>query len=263
MKITKMQGAGNDFLLVNNRKAHLGAEEKIRMAKRLCQRRVSFGADGMIFLEGSEKEFSMDFYNADGTQGELCGNGARCLARFAWEEGIAGEHMIFSTYAGLVEARRIQKTIYEVRMPEASIYREMKLFDAKGAYIELGNPGVPHFCQEVEEIDETKLLCLAKTLRHLDVFPKGANINFYRLSGEHVQVLTYERGVEGFTLACGSGVTSVFHHLSTLNSPINQLDFDVPGGRLRVYKNEEGQLMLQGPVLKIYTCELIEESVTE
>ncbi|NLY35823.1 MAG: diaminopimelate epimerase [Tissierellia bacterium] len=259
MKITKMQGAGNDFLLINNIDCLLSEEDKQALAKRLCQRRISFGADGMIFLEKSSLDFSMDFYNADGSKGEMCGNGARCLARFAYDEKVAGEAMVFDTAAGAIKARRIEKTLYEVRMQKISVYEDINVEGHRGAYIELGSPGVPHFCLQVDELSKDNLISLAETLRHHKDFVKGANINFYLPGEEQVDVLTFERGVEDFTLACGSGVTSVFYHLARKTPQLTQRLFRVPGGELEVRKERNNELYLLGPALRVYQCELEEE----
>lgn len=270
MILTKMQADGNDFLLVNGLENHINVEEKRELAKRLCRRRFSFGADGMIFLEASKDyAFTMDFYNADGSSGEMCGNGARCLARFAFELVLVGDEMTFDTAAGPVGARRLKEGVYSLSMQLPSVYEEMTIqlgsSQYQGAYVELGDPGVPHFCLEVEEqLDRDKLRELAKGLRYHQAFPKGSNINFYHL-GDKVHVLTYERGVEDFTLACGSGVTSVAYHLVEKGCFEDTLDFLVLGGELRVDvlgKNPIRELHLIGPVEKVYQAEYLANRVS-
>ncbi len=270
MILTKMQAAGNDFLLVNGLENHLNVEEKRKLAKNLCRRRLSFGADGMIFLEASKDyAFTMDFYNADGSSGEMCGNGARCLARFAYDLGLVGEEMIFDTAAGPIEARRIEEGTYALSMQLPSVYWEMEVELGSslysGAYLELGDPGVPHFCLEVDEKPQRDPLReLAKGLRYHHAFPKGSNINFYHL-GEKVHVLTFERGVEDFTLACGSGVTSVAYYLYQKGCFEDIIELLVPGGELRVEvlgKNPLRELHLIGPVERVYQAEYLANRVS-
>lgn len=264
MKITKMQGNGNDFLLINGLLDPVDVGKRKQLAKDLCRRRYSFGADGMIFLEPSDElAFRMEFYNADGSLGEMCGNGARCLARFAYEENVAGDEMSFETSAGRIGAKRIEANYYSLSMQLPSLYEERIVeYQGKklrGAYLELGNPGVPHFCLEVQDIpEEEDLRDLAKYLRHHPSFPKGTNVNLYHL-GDSIHTLTYERGVEDYTLACGSGVSCVAYHLNQRNLTYGDcFSFVVPGGDLRVEfvgKNPIKELILYGFVEKIYEAD--------
>lgn len=258
MKITKMQATGNDFLLANNLASHLNQEEKFRLAKKLCQRRLSFGADGMIFLERNDQGLYMDFYNSDGSRGEMCGNGARCFSRYIYEELGGQSKIYFHSLAGSLEAKRIDRGCYSVRMPDISRYEELELEGRRVFYLEMGNPGLPHLLVELDDFDGD-LRGLAKRLRHNQALEKGANVNFYLDRGGLVEALTYERGVEDFTLACGSGVTSIFYHLNCLDTSRRIIDFKVPGGSLQVEKDQDNKLFLQGPVIKVYECELIEE----
>ena len=165
MIITKMQATGNDFLLVDNSKEGLGAEEKSLMARRLCKRRLSFGADGMIFLE-KRPGLYMDFYNSDGSLGEMCGNGARSFARFAYEKGYAGEEIIFDSLAGRVEAKRLDKQNYSIEMPVVSYYGLVEIDGEELAYVEIGSPGLPHLVVGVDEIKRDQLLKETIYFRH-------------------------------------------------------------------------------------------------
>lgn len=268
MRVTKMHGAGNDFLLINNLIEKIPREEQAELAKRLCPRRLSFGADGLILLDQTETDadFTMRFYNSDGSAGEMCGNGARCLARFAYEEGVAAEAMRFDTAAGAVEAWRLEENRYRVRLQLPSIHREMSVDvcgrTLSGDYVEIGEPGVPHFCLEFPElasVSENELRKLALSLRHHDAFPKGANINFYTfLSPSVLLEKTFERGVEDFTLACGSGSVSVVYSLMKRAAVDKSacIDLRVPGGTLQVDAIWQGEdmkeIFLTGPVERIY-----------
>lgn len=257
MIITKMQATGNDFLLIDNSEVGLSPGEKASMARRLCKRRLSFGADGMIFLE-KKSDLYMDFYNSDGSLAEMCGNGARSFARFAYELGYSGEEIIFESLAGRVVARRLDKQNYSTEMPAVSSYELIEIDGQELAYVEIGNPGLPHLVVKVDEIIEDKLLERAIYLRHHERLAKGANVNFYT-KGRIKQVLTFERGVEAFTLACGTGVSSVYYHLNKKKEALGKEGFLTGGGRLFVEMGERGHLILEGPVTKVYECELVEE----
>lgn len=255
-------------MLINNLKENIPADKQPSLARTLCPRRLSFGADGLIFLDHSigETDFSMRFYNSDGSAGEMCGNGARCLARFAFEEGVAGESMRFDTAAGSVDAWRLEKNSYRTRLQLPSIYRPVSIeIDSRslhGYYVEVGEPGVPHFClefPELERINQNKLLDLALTLRHHVSFPKGTNVNFYTfLSPTELLEKTFERGVEDFTLACGSGSVAVVYSL--MKSAKVEKDacvtLHVPGGQLQVdaqWKDDDiTEIYLTGPVERVY-----------
>lgn len=155
MRYTKMHGAGNSFLITENLRSELQGEDLSLLALRLCDPKTGPGADGFIvLLPGSENaDFAMLFYNADGSLGEMCGNGARCVARYAVEHGLArdAQSIRFRATAGLILARRITRELYEVRLPDPSVIDLRR--EAEGSccsYVELGNPGLPHAVVEVE-----------------------------------------------------------------------------------------------------------------
>ncbi len=200
-----MNGAGNDFMVIDARGLDLDFEA---LAKKLCP---ITGADGFMAVDHSEKaDFKLHFYNSDGTRGEMCGNGARCICRYAYEHGIAGETMVVETDAGLVPGRRLSESIYRVRLNNPGVLDLARKPDC--AYAELGNPGVPHAVKEVPGLawaDKDALRAMARQLRFDPAFPKGANVNLFTWLGEgEVRVLTFERGVEDYTLACGTGCGS-------------------------------------------------------
>ena len=220
MKFCKMNGIGNDFIIIDNRKMRKDETALSQMASRLCERHLSIGADGLIAVEEAqgEADFRMRFFNADGSIGEMCGNGARCICRYGYENGLAGEKQKIETDAGFVTGERISRRCYRIRMNRPSVVRFDMEAEAGGKiyscdYVELGSPGVPHaavFYQNLLEADQDALRELGRALRHSSVFPKGANINFYDILGDNtVLEQTFERGVEDFTYACGSGSASV------------------------------------------------------
>lgn len=224
MRFTKMQGAGNDFIVINNIKEKIPHEELPELARELCTRRMSVGADGLMAAEAAQQggDFRMLFFNADGSMGEMCGNGARCIARFGYEEGLAGEEMVIETTAGPVSAQRLSENRYRVRLNDVTameLNRKLTvdvndvLTEWDCAYVELGNPGIPHLAVEYRDLEKTEpkdLWALGSALRHHKSLPKGANVNFYEiLEDGRIFERTFERGVEDFTYACGTGTGSV------------------------------------------------------
>ena len=206
MKVWYMNGAGNDFMVIDARDQEYDFEA---LALKLCK--IS-GADGFMAVDHSEKaDFKLHFYNADGSRGEMCGNGARCICRFAYDMGIAKEDMVVETDAGLVPGKRMDENEYLVQLNNPSVLDLHRKGDI--AYVELGNPGVPHAvaCYEGDLwADADCIWDHMRQLRHDAAFPKGANVNFYQIIGEdEVRVLTFERGVEDYTLACGTGCGSI------------------------------------------------------
>ncbi len=232
MNVTYMNGAGNDFMVIDARGAQLDLE---KLAVEYCR---LTGADGFMAVDNSDKaDFRLHFYNADGSRGEMCGNGARCICRYAYDLGIAGEQMVVQTDAGLVPGWRLNTNQYRVRLNNPSVLD----LGRKGsiAYVELGDPGVPHAVAEYKGdlwADKEDLRVAMRQMRFDRAFPKGANVNFYQRLGEgEVRVLTYERGVEDFTLACGTGCGSTAAVLWTAGKlPGKVLTAHNPGGTLTV-----------------------------
>ena len=226
MKFTKMQGAGNDFIVINNIIEGIPEERLSGLAKRLCTRRLSIGADGMMVVEKAQNggDYRMIFFNSDGSLGEMCGNGARCIARYGYENGLAGDVQRVETTAGLVTGKRVDSRMYTVRLNDITHFDQNLQLDVDGKnvrcdYLELGNPGIPHAVVRLEDPDELKpdmLRELGRKLRWHEAFAKGANVNFCCVNGENeVTELTFERGVEDFTLACGTGTGCVVASLAT------------------------------------------------
>ena len=232
MECLHMSGAGNDFMVIDARDKTLDFE---KLSKELC---TLSGADGFMAVDYSDKaDFKLHFYNSDGSRGEMCGNGSRCICRFAYDHGIAGEEMVIETDAGLVYGRRLAEDRYLVKLNNPGIVDLNRT--AEAAYIELGNPGVPHSVTEYDGDlwgDSEKLWQRMHDMRYHPAFPKGANVNFYQWMDETtVRILTYERGVEDYTLACGTGSGST--------AVVLWLRGKLPGGRLTV-ENRGGTLVL-------------------
>ena len=256
MKVWHMSGAGNDFMVLDARGKTLDFED---LAKKYC---ALTGADGFMAVDyADDADFTLHFYNSDGSRGEMCGNGSRCICRFAYDNGIAGETMVIHTDAGLVPGWHLSEDRYRVKLNNPGVLDTARKADC--AYVELGNPGVPHGVKEVPGLTfdmREDLREEAVALRYDPAFPKGANINFYSWLGENeVRVLTYERGVEDYTLACGTGCGSVASTLFTLGKlPEGKLLCHCPGGHLQVTVGENqgtiDSILLEGPatILKIY-----------
>ena len=264
MQITKMHGAGNSFLVAEDLHGELQGEDLSGLALRLCDPGRGPGADGMIVLvPAADADFGMLFYNSDGSSGEMCGNGARCVARYGVEHGLSPDpaDIRIRATAGLVTARQVEGEIYEVRLNDPSLVELHRPAEALGklwdcAYVELGEPGLPHAVLEVPASafdDPDALRDRGRALRFSPAFPKGANVSFACVTGEgRVRAVTYERGVEDFTLACGTGSGAIAVSLILRGAvPGESLEIDMPGGRLGVRLRREGErvrdLLLTGP----------------
>lgn len=203
MKIWHMSGAGNDFLVVDARNKIFDME---KMAKQLCS---SYGADGFMALDNScIADIKLHFYNSDGSRAQMCGNGARCICRFAFDNRIVGEKMCVETDAGLIFGERIDDSVYKIKLNDP---QNLKIDSNNGLdYVEVG---VPHTCVEVSGVDWLKkdeFLLRARDIRFSSEYKNGTNVNFYSIIDKNtVKILTYERGVEDFTLACGTGSGAV------------------------------------------------------
>lgn len=209
---TKMSGAGNDFILIDHRQPFLTKEEMPAFARAVCERKFSVGADGLILIEGSRgADFSWQFLNGDGSFAEMCGNGARCAARFANTHGIAPARMRFETRAGIIEAEVVEDSIRLKMTDPTAIQLDLGLdMDEGERVVHSVNTGVPHVVVFVENIDETPVQEWGRFIRYHEKFqPAGTNVNFVQHIAEGtLKVRTYERGVEGETMACGTGAVA-------------------------------------------------------
>lgn len=205
----KMEGAGNDFILVDNRLGVIPDAEKRSLVVDCCRRAFGIGADGMIFVENDpDFDFCWDFYNSDGSSAEMCGNGARCVARFANRIGAAGETMTFRSLAGPIQAELTPRGA-KVRLTDAVMPSDAASIDVDNAAVSLWfvNTGVPHAVVMVDDIDAVDIAGMGRAIRrHPHFAPSGTNVNFFQMDGkDKVRIRTYERGVEDETLACGTG----------------------------------------------------------
>jgi diaminopimelate epimerase len=226
LTFTKMNGAGNDFVMLDNRDGKL-ALDRAQIAH-LCDRHRGIGADGLLAIEPAQNgaDFRMRYYNADGGEAEMCGNGARCFARFA--QKVAGKlgDISFETQAGVITAKFFGE-IVQIQMSEPHSARLNDLLEAAGEKLTVHsvNTGVPHAVVFVDDLDHTDVRKLGAALRyHAHFAPKGTNANFVQKVGaQAISIRTYERGVEDETLACGTGMVAcalIFHELTGAASPV-------------------------------------------
>ncbi|MEO5656876.1 MAG: diaminopimelate epimerase [Nitrospiria bacterium] len=205
----KMSGSGNDFVIIDNRKDLVPRRRMPGFVKAVCRRGLSVGADGVIFLHRSPRaDFRWHYYNADGGEAEMCGNGSRCAARFAVMKKIARRTMTFETRAGLIHAEVGDHGV-TVRLPPPKGLRLSLPLEVGGASYEAHvlNTGVPHVVLFVDDVEAVDVAALGRAIRiHPAFAPAGTNANFVRIdSPRRLTIRTYERGVEGETLACGTG----------------------------------------------------------
>lgn len=265
----KMSGSGNDFILIDHRKPFIDGDRMKEFARKVCRRRISVGADGLIFIENSEKaDFKWRFFNADGSEGEMCGNGGRCAARFAHLKGITGPSLTFETLAGMISAQVNEKRVkLEMTKPHSLKLDETLLIDGKQQTLSSINTGVPHAVLFLDDIEHLNIVQLGRSIRYHPHFaPSGTNANFVRLEkGSQLSIRTYERGVEDETLACGTGAVAsalIAAFKGLARSPVS---VKTRGGELlTVHFEIEGEevkrVFFEGEVHIIYEAEMWEEA---
>ena len=266
---SKMSGSGNDFIVIDNRNQCVGDIDMSQFITSVCRRKMSVGADGLILIEPSDKaDFRWRFYNSDGSRAEMCGNGARCAARFAFVNGISGENLTFETDAGIVSGR-VKADRAKVKMPDPTDLRlDYSIELATGPLaVNSINTGVPHVVIMQDAVEAVDVFGLGREIRNHEVFaPAGTNVNFIcQQSPGRLAIRTYERGVEDETLACGTGaIASALVSAIKLSwtSPINLLTRS--GESLTIYFAENNrnfnEVYLEGDARIIYTAQLGEDA---
>ena len=212
LEFAKMSGAGNDFIVIDDRENVVGNDAR-ELAKQLCKRRVSVGADGLILVVPSSRgDFRMRYFNADGSEADMCGNGGRCVAKFAHARGIAGPRMTFESSSGLHEAEILDDGDVRLKMtePRALLMDNRLQFGGEERSIHRINTGVPHAVVEVQDLDNFPVVEVGRLIRHYSGYmPEGTNADFIEVrDSATVALRTYERGVEDETLACGTGAVA-------------------------------------------------------
>jgi len=256
LQFTKMNGAGNDFVLLDNR------DRRVQLTgdqiSRLCDRHRGIGADGLFLLvpcQSGRADWAWEFYNSDGGSAEMCGNGARCFARFVQRLTGVAEQVSFETGAGVIRAAFDGKQVTVNLTPPKDLRLAEKVNLTHGTEtVHSLNTGVPHIVLFVADADKAMVQAMGAELRYHPHFaPKGTNVNFVQLLGPNsIRVRTYERGVEGETLACGTGVTAAALISARINRFASPINVQVQGGDvLRVSFQDQGgsfdDVRLSGP----------------
>ncbi len=271
VQLTKMSGAGNTFILVDASSSNAwknfeegSALSRSELAQKICGPIFGLSTDGLLILEKAATglDYSWDFYNSDGSMAEMCGNAARCAARFCFEviEKKQRRHFRFMTKAGLIQADILANNGVRVHMPPVDLHiPEIKLpLQASEESFFLTNTGVPHLVQKVHAISLAQQLKeMAREARsHPRLQPQGANVTFYAVENKsQINAITFERGVEDFTLACGTGAVAagLVHALSTYpDAKESLIEVMMPGGPLKViFISGQSRPFLEGPALFI------------
>jgi diaminopimelate epimerase len=265
----KMSGSGNDFLLIDNRHGKLAVGNVVEFVKSVCERKVSVGADGLIIIEPSDRvDFRWRFFNADGSEAKMCGNGGRCAARFAYLMGIAGERMSFETGAGIIDAE-VRGEVVKLRLTDPCdlVMNDQIQVKNQTLFVHSINTGVPHAVHFVRDPDGFDVFNTGRAIRYHEHYqPAGTNANFVMVIDSHtLRVRTYERGVEDETLACGTGSVAsalIAARKGLVESPV---DVRVQGGELlRIYfeMTADGfvKVYLEGKAKMVYQGTLWDEA---
>lgn len=267
----KMSGSGNDFVMIDNRDGRLDVEPRL-LAVRLCRRGMSVGADGVILVEPSSKaDFRMRIFNADGSEAEMCGNGGRCVARFAEILGIAGSRMAFETLAGLIRAEvKGERVKLQISQPRGLQLRQSIDVDGVVHQVHSVNTGVPHAVIFCSDLDEVAVQALGRRVRFHPAFqPAGTNVDFAAVIEQRgLAIRTYERGVEDETLACGTGAVASALIAAALGLVSSPVQVRVRSGEtLAVHFDGRGpefhEVFFEGQVRLIYQGELMEDALKD
>jgi len=265
LTFTKISGSGNDFILFDNREKSLDGDLR-NFVRKVCSRRLGVGADGVLLLEKSaEHDFSMRYFNADGGEAEMCGNGARCIASFALQIGAAREKMSFQAKDGPhtaeVRGSRVKVSLRDPAQIQLDIDLEL---GEKMLSVHFVNTGVPHAVVLTTDVEDAEVVPVGREIRYHPRFaPAGTNVDFAQVTGPHsLRIRTYERGVEDETLACGTGATAsaiLAHGLKKVEPPVS---VTTQSGEILIihFQNEKGKVssvFLEGDVTPVFEGKLL------
>lgn len=255
VKFYKYQGTGNDFIMIDNRQLQLSANTE--MIRLLCHRKFGIGADGLIYLQQKEGyDFEMVYFNSDGNESTMCGNGGRCLIRFAHDLGLIGNKCLFMAIDGEHEGEILPDGTVSLKMKDVEAIE-----NSNGDFVL--NTGSPHYVQFVNQADSINIIPQAHAIRYNERFAaNGINVNFAeKKSMNELFVRTYERGVEDETLSCGTGVVASALSLAYKSGlSLNEVSITTPGGKLSVAFSAFGKgynnIYLKGPAQQVFEGEI-------
>ena len=283
MRFTKMHGNGNDFIVIENPgknypshpSVYLSKEELSVMAIKLCHRKTSIGADGILVVEeqkplnGEQCDFRMRLFNADGSEAEMCGNGARCIAKYAYLNKICGKNAVFSTPSGIMRAfidessDKVDLDLGRIKFPNGVTCQKISAQGIELDYVFI-TVGVPHcviFADDLDMNDREKLFSLGREIRNDSRFPKGANVNFVKKIDNNIWNITYERGVEDLTESCGTGSIAAAIAMECIRGESSPMKIQNSGGineaalQFNSEKNE-CNVILKGDAITAFTGEV-------
>ena len=253
----KYQGTGNDFVVLDNRNKIYDVL-KTEQVRFLCDRRFGIGADGLMFLNDSEEyDFEMKYFNADGKEGTMCGNGGRCLVQFAYDSGIIKSDYTFIAIDGVHEASMETDGLVSLKMTDVD-----KVHTVHGNFVL--NTGSPHFIELTSNVDEINVVKKGREIRNSKPYKEeGINVNFVQQleDRDNIIVRTYERGVEDETFSCGTGVTAAAIVCYHNDNGFNSVEVKTRGGNLSVEYDKIGEtfrnIWLTGPAVKVFEGKIV------
>ncbi len=252
----KYQGTGNDFVMIDQRTHKYIDHNDQKQIAFLCDRRFGIGADGLILLEPSEiYDFKMVYFNADGRQSTMCGNGGRCIVHFAWSLGVCGEETSFEAIDGMHKGKILGKDSVSIQMSD------VQHITIKPDQTYVLNTGSPHYVKLLDHLPDNIKTSGAEIRYSEDYKQEGINVNFVKTNKNNIEVATYERGVEDETLSCGTGVTAaaIATYLNKQDNN-NLVNIQTKGGQLSVSFEQDGDtfknIWLTGPATKVFDGEI-------
>ena len=258
IKITKMHGNGNDFILLDEfREIIIDEQEKPRFVRAVCHRYFGVGGDGVLFVQPSEvADVRFRYFNSDGSEAAMCGNGIRCFSRYVVEEGYADEELTVETLAGILELQVFRDDGWWVKVDmgkpkfkreeipaKVDVWGYELEFNGRTYRLYAANTGVPHVVVFVDNLD-FDIIPIAKKIRYSEIFPEGTNVNFAKIEGRNrIRIRTYERGVEGETLSCGTGSVAVAAIANRLGVAGDRVEVFTKGGLLKIEIGETAYML--------------------
>jgi len=265
----KMNGSGNDFIIIDNMKKKISSDEFRKYIPAICRRKLSVGADGVIIIEPSAiADFKWRFFNSDGSEAEMCGNGSRCAAKFAYMKNICKNKLKFETLAGIIEAEVKEDCVKVLMTTPFDLKLDYEIYiDNNKYFISSINTGVPHVVKSVKELENYDVNKMGRKIRYHEIFqPNGTNVNFVSVINRNtLRIRTYERGVEAETLACGTGSVAaalIAYKKGFVKKPVN---VENSGNEtLVIYfeetENDFNKVFLEGDAKLVYEGRLMEDA---